>query len=81
MGLEGGPIGVIRNAGGRAMDSMRTIQVLNAINPLGLIMVVHHTDCGTTHVKDKEVREVIHKNASSISNAELEAIPFGEINE
>ena len=43
MGLEAGPTAVIRNAGGRAMDSMRTLHVLNAINPLGLVVVVHHT--------------------------------------
>ena len=43
MGVDAGPNAVIRNAGGRAMDAMRTLQVLNTINPLGLIMVVHHT--------------------------------------
>lgn len=43
MGLESGPTAIIRNAGGRAMDAMRSIQVLHAINPLGLIVVVHHT--------------------------------------
>ena len=43
MGPEAGPFAVIRNAGGRAIDSMRSLAVLNAINPVGLVVVVHHT--------------------------------------
>lgn len=91
------------------MDAMRSIQVLNAINELGLIVVVHHTgksainslppppnrwyreeacslethlfhqtDCGTTHVKDSEVRESIKKSNSRVP---VDAMQFGEINE
>jgi hypothetical protein len=43
LGLEAGPTAVIRNAGGRASDAMRSLLVLHTINPLGLILVVHHT--------------------------------------
>lgn len=43
MGPEAGPFAVVRNAGGRAIDSMRSLAVLNAINPVGLVVVVHHT--------------------------------------
>lgn len=53
MNLEAGPTAVIRNAGGRAMDSMRTLHVLNAINPLGLVVVVHHTGMWQSHRKQK----------------------------
>ena len=100
MGLESGPVAVIRNAGGRAMDAMRSIQVLNAINNLGVIVVVHHTgktkflipregregcshllDCGTTHVKDSEVKEVIKKTGTNIPASDIDAMNFGEINE
>ena len=41
--LESAPKAVIRNAGGRAMDAMRSIQVLNALNEIELILVIHHT--------------------------------------
>ncbi|OQV00996.1 hypothetical protein CLAIMM_06420 isoform 1 [Cladophialophora immunda] len=72
------PAAIIRNAGGRAMDAIRTLQVLNTITPLDLIIVVHHTDCGTTHVPDNEVRERI-KQISSLPAEAIDAMDFGEI--
>ncbi|OAP65463.1 hypothetical protein AYL99_01435 [Fonsecaea erecta] len=72
------PAAVIRNAGGRAMDAMRSIQVLNTIAPIGLIAIVHHTDCGTTHVLDNEVRDRL-KQISSLPAEAIDAMEFGEI--
>ena len=43
MPREGMRPAVIRNAGGRAMDAMRSLHVLNAIAPIGTVVVVHHT--------------------------------------
>ena len=80
LGLESGPTAVIRNAGGRASDAIRSLLVLHTINPLGLILVVHHTDCGTTHVHDNEVRENI-KKMSSLSESTINSLEFGEITE
>lgn len=34
---------VIRNAGTRAKDAFRSLEVMGTINPIGLIVVVHHT--------------------------------------
>ncbi len=34
---------VVRNAGGRAMDAMRSLLVLDAVIGLGTIIVIHHT--------------------------------------
>jgi len=55
--------------------------VLHTINPIGLILVVHHTDCGTTHVHDAEVRENIKKMAPSLDEASVDKLDFGEIKE
>jgi carbonic anhydrase len=35
--------GIIRNAGGRAADAVRSLVVLDALVPVGAVMVVHHT--------------------------------------
>ncbi|RDW80656.1 carbonic anhydrase-5 [Coleophoma crateriformis] len=43
---------VIRNAGGRTMDAMRSILSLDAVGNLGTIVVVHHTDCGMSHTDE-----------------------------
>lgn len=37
------PAGIIRNAGGRAFDAVRSLETLHAIAHLGNIIVVHHT--------------------------------------
>ena len=86
---------VIRNAGGRAMNVMRSLRVLNDITPLGLILVVRHTrqstslasglhcsalDCGTTHVSDNEICENI-KKVSSLPAKDIEAMDVGKIKE
>ncbi|KUI69503.1 hypothetical protein VM1G_05321 [Cytospora mali] len=47
---------VIRNAGGRATDdTIRSITVLRELVGLKNVAVVHHTDCGVTHVSSKEI--------------------------
>ncbi len=38
-------------------------------------------DCGTTHVTNNEVREVIKKNDGENAFSNLDATEFGEINE
>ncbi|OAL05139.1 hypothetical protein IQ06DRAFT_333352 [Phaeosphaeriaceae sp. SRC1lsM3a] len=49
----------MRNAGGRVTeDVIRTIAVLRSLNTVseqGTVAVVHHTDCGMTHLTDPDV--------------------------
>ncbi|KAK5122206.1 hypothetical protein LTR85_004116 [Meristemomyces frigidus] len=58
---EQGPA-VIRNAGGRASDALRSIRTLSTImsygrNTVGTVVVVHHTDCGLLNFDDHYVKE------------------------
>ena len=34
---------VVRNAGGRAVDAIRSLEVMGTIAPLHLIVIIHHT--------------------------------------
>jgi carbonic anhydrase len=34
---------VIRNAGGRAVDAIRSLEVMGTIGAIQLIVIVHHT--------------------------------------
>ncbi|KAH8656191.1 carbonic anhydrase [Tricladium varicosporioides] len=49
MGLGFGEAAIIRNAGGRASDAIRSILALDSVGSVGTIVVVHHTDCGMSH--------------------------------
>ncbi|KAH8788621.1 carbonic anhydrase [Diaporthe sp. PMI_573] len=56
-GFDGG---VIRNAGGRATDdAIRSLTILRGLAGLRNVVVIHHTDCGVTHVTPKEIVDTV----------------------
>lgn len=73
---------IVRSAGGRAVDAMRTLWGLNALFPLGLIVLMHHTDCGLSHTTDERIRGHIRKVAGNLSHENilrLNEMDFGAI--
>ncbi|KAK2685037.1 hypothetical protein QWA68_015981 [Fusarium oxysporum] len=62
-GLKFGEALVIRNAGGRAVDAFRSLEVMGSIAPIGLIVVVHHTDCGGMFTTEEEIRSKLSDRA------------------
>ncbi len=46
LGLEEGDAHVIRNAGGRAADAIRSLVISEQLLGTTHIVVIHHTDCG-----------------------------------
>lgn len=76
LGLETGPSAVIRNAGGRAMDAMRSLQVLNTINPLGLIMVVHHTGKCRDHRSRSLILMMTWQTVAQVTSWTMKSVPI-----
>ncbi|PTB66914.1 carbonic anhydrase [Trichoderma citrinoviride] len=71
-------ISMVRNAGGRAMDAIRSISVLQTIASAKTLVVLHHTDCGMTHFHDARVREALIKFAPQEKET-INATKYGEI--
>jgi len=69
---------MIRNAGGRVMDAMRTLTTLQTIGAPGTIVVMHHTDCGMIHFHDDDIKKALIELAPE-EKASIEAMKFGEI--
>jgi carbonic anhydrase len=46
LGLEEGDAHVIRNAGGRAAEVLRSLVISQRLLGTQEVLVVHHTDCG-----------------------------------
>ena len=69
---------MIRNAGGRASDALRSIIALDAIGNTDTVIVVHHTDCGMTHMPDSSVRKMLKERAPELEK-EIDGMTFGEI--
>jgi carbonic anhydrase len=59
LGLEEGDAHVIRNAGGRAADALRSLVISEQLLGTQTIVIIHHTDCGMLTFTDEQIREKI----------------------
>ncbi|HWE61783.1 MAG TPA: carbonic anhydrase, partial [Chloroflexota bacterium] len=60
LGLEEGDAHVIRNAGGRAADAIRSLVISQHLLGTREILVIHHTDCGMLTFTDQQLRQKLH---------------------
>ncbi|CAH2355752.1 putative carbonic anhydrase [[Candida] railenensis] len=68
LGLQEGDAHVIRNAGGRASDALRSVIISQKLLGTREIVIVHHTDCGMLTFTDKDIRDIIKKEGEDSSN-------------
>lgn len=61
LGLEEGDAHVIRNAGGRAADALRSLIISQHLLGTRAVLVIHHTDCGMLKYTDSEIQEMLEK--------------------
>ncbi len=70
LGLEEGDAHVIRNAGGRAADALRSLVISEQLLGTTSIVVIHHTDCGMLTFSNEDLRakvkQDLHANADTI---------------
>lgn len=60
LGLEEGDAHVIRNAGGVVTDDViRSILISQRLIGSSEIVLVHHTDCGMSRIKDDELKAAV----------------------
>jgi carbonic anhydrase len=60
LGLEEGDAHVIRNAGGRAADAIRSLVISQQLLGTREVVVIHHTDCGMLTFTDDQLRRQVH---------------------
>ncbi|MDB5075867.1 MAG: putative carbonate hydratase [Chloroflexi bacterium] len=61
LGLEEGDAHVIRNAGGRASDAIRSLIISQQLLGTREVVVVHHTDCGMLTFGDDQLRKQVEQ--------------------
>ncbi len=80
LGLEEGDAHVIRNAGGRAADALRSLVISEQLLGTETIVIIHHTDCGmltfTDDVIHEKVRNELHADADYIA-----FLPFKDLHQ
>jgi carbonic anhydrase len=71
LGLEEGDAHVIRNAGGRAADALRSLVISEQLLGTTTIVILHHTDCGMLTFTDEslhdKIRHELHADADHIA--------------
>jgi carbonic anhydrase len=76
LGLRAGDANVIRNAGGRAADAMRSLVVSTRLLGITTIVVIHHTDCGLHIVTNEHIRGRIAEDLGSKAADQASTIDF-----
>jgi carbonic anhydrase len=56
LGLREGDAHVIRNAGGRIVEALRSLAISQTLLATEEVVIVHHTDCGMLTFSDEQLR-------------------------
>ncbi len=80
LGLDQGDAHVIRNAGGRARDALRSIIISQRLLGTREIAVIHHTDCGMSAFTNRDLREKVKVELGQDTGA-FDYLPFRDLDE
>ncbi|KAF4991003.1 hypothetical protein FGRMN_8124 [Fusarium graminum] len=78
LGLEMGDAHVIRNAGGRAVDALRSILISQQMLGTREIIIMHHTCCGMQSFSDYEFRSKIRRELNEDVD-HMAFLPFSDL--
>ena len=65
LGLQEGDAHVIRNAGGRAADAIRSLVISQQLLATREVVVIHHTDCGMLTFTDDQLRQKLRDDVGA----------------
>jgi len=77
LGLEEGDAHVIRNAGGRAGDAIRSLVISQQLLGTREVVVLHHTQCGMLSFTDEQLRQKLRDDLGVETDEEF--LPFTDL--
>jgi carbonic anhydrase len=80
LGLEEGDAHVIRNAGGRISEAIRSLAISQVLLATEEVMIVHHTDCGMLTFTDADIRKKLKEHFGADAD-HVAFLPFGDVEE
>jgi carbonic anhydrase len=80
LGLEEGDAHVIRNAGGRARDALRSLIISQRLLGTREVALIHHTDCGMLTFSNRDLREKVREDLGQ-DTGEFDFLPFQDLDE
>ena len=78
LGLEEGDAHVIRNAGGRAQDALRSIVISQRLLGTNEVLVIHHTDCGMLTFKNEDLYAKVQEDLGADAS-DIDFLPFPDL--
>jgi carbonic anhydrase len=79
-GIREGEAHIIRNAGGRARDALRSLIISQRLLGTNEIAIIHHTECGLRAVTNSEMHARI-KQELGADASEIDFMPFVDVEE
>ncbi|KAF9892251.1 hypothetical protein FE257_002028 [Aspergillus nanangensis] len=80
LGLEEGDAHVIRNAGGKATDALRSLIISQQLLGTREIIIVQHTDCGMLTFTDEDIRAKIRADLNQNTD-HIAFLPFEQLDQ
>lgn len=78
LGLEEGDAHVIRNAGGRAADAIRSLVISQRLLGTEEVIVVHHTDCGMVTFDNPKLYGICQEHLG-VDASDIDFLPFSDL--
>ena len=78
LGLEEGDAHVIRNAGGRAADALRSLVISEQLLGTTEIVIIHHTDCGMLTFSNEDLRKKVKQDLHADAD-HIDFLPFKDV--
>jgi carbonic anhydrase len=78
LGLEEGDAHVIRNAGGRAADALRSLVISQRLLGTQEVLVVHHTDCGMLTFDNPTLYGICQEQLGADASS-IDFLPFSDL--
>ncbi|MBN2192895.1 MAG: carbonic anhydrase [Polyangiaceae bacterium] len=76
--LDIGDAHVIRNAGGRAADAVRSLVISQELLGTREVAVIHHTDCGMLTFTNESLRAKV-KSDLGVEGSSIDFLPFTNV--
>ena len=80
LGIKEGDAHVIRNAGGRARDAVRSLVISQRLLGTTEVAVVHHTDCGMLTFSNRSLRDKVQADLGQ-DTGEFDFLPITDLDE
>ncbi len=78
LGLEEGDAHVIRNAGGRAVESVRSLVISQRLLGTRAIALIHHTDCGMLTFSNADLQARVRRELGQDVGG-IDFLPFQDL--